>query len=388
MKDAIKYLERDGIEALSRHLRRIRDYEEANQVFEHLSGIVDFLDSPKSYDLLLQCLKPQRVIRETGDRREYGDFQTPNELTDQICSFLVKNQIIPQVVIEPTFGKGSFILSVLRTFQSLEVLFGIEFFEPYCWITKFTTLNHFLKNPSSDKPKINLVQADIFTFDFSQIKKEIEGKKVLILGNPPWVTNAELSSLGSKNLPLKRNIKGHRGFLAITGKSNFDISEYIILMLLDAFASCNGYMALLVKNAVVRNVVHDLRRTQYPLGEIEAFDIDTKKYFGAAVDASLFTCRLGAKKKALSCTTYRTFDRSDQGRTFGWIGEKFAADVETYVKQRDLDGVCPYIWRQGVKHDCSGVLELNSRNGRLVNKSGDHLDIETDLVYGLDLMHN
>ena len=123
MKDAIKYLKRDGIEALSRHLRGIRDYKEANQVFEHVSGIVDFFDTQKSYDLLLQCLKPQRMIRETGDRREYGDFQTPNELTDQVCSFLVKNQIIPQVVIEPTFGKGSFIFSA--SVQDKNLLFQI-----------------------------------------------------------------------------------------------------------------------------------------------------------------------------------------------------------------------------------------------------------------------
>ena len=46
----------------------------------------------------------------------------------------------------------------------------------------------------------------------------------LVLGNPPWVTNAELGLLKNSNLPIKSNFQGHKGLEALTGKANFDIS--------------------------------------------------------------------------------------------------------------------------------------------------------------------
>ena len=70
-------------------------------------------------------------------------------------------------------------------------------------------------------------------FDFKTIIKDND--QFLIVGNPPWVNNSTLSSLNSDNVPAKINFKGYKGMDAMTGSSNFDICEYIILQLIASF---------------------------------------------------------------------------------------------------------------------------------------------------------
>ena len=40
-------------------------------------------------------------------------------------------------------------------------------------------------------------------------------------------------------------------------------------------------------------------------------------------------------------------------------------------------------WRQGVKHDCAGIMELNCENNQLKNKNNEIIAIENSLVYPL-----
>jgi hypothetical protein len=83
------------------------------------------------------------------------------------------------------------------------------------------------------KPQL---QDSIFTHSFSG--EVLNAEQVLIVGNPPWVTNAELSSLNSQNLPEKSNIKALQGMDAITGRSNFDIGEFVLLNSRLVFQMC------------------------------------------------------------------------------------------------------------------------------------------------------
>ena len=118
-------------------------------------------------------------------------------------------------------------------------------------------------------PTIEIIHADIFEFHFQQLSKQTESLKTLIIGNPPWVTNAELGSLHSKNLPKKSNFKKHNGIDAITGKGNFDIGEYISLHLLTTFQNHNGLFSFLVKNTVVKNILTEQKKQQFKINEIE-----------------------------------------------------------------------------------------------------------------------
>ncbi|MDZ4683034.1 MAG: hypothetical protein SH848_21220 [Saprospiraceae bacterium] len=354
------------------------DLHACNQVIRNITGIVDFFDSKDALQALKAAFEDEKTVANEPDRSEYGDFQTNVQLSQWVCDKLREKGIQPKVVIEPTFGKGNFILAALKTFPQIEKIIGVEIYKPYVWQTKFSLLEYFLTHPNANKPIIELHHQSVFDFEFDKLAVKTD---VLILGNPPWVTNSMLSSLGSDNLPPKSNFKNHSGFDALTGKGNFDIGEYISLMLIKAFQNTKGNMAFLVKNAVIKNILLEQKRNQYQITGIEKQTIDAQKEFNVAVDAALFFAQLGLEK-AVTCAEL-DFYSGKPIREFGWVGGKFIANIGTYAAYADVDGTCPFEWRQGVKHDCSKVMELESENDRFVNGRGEEVVLEPDLVYGL-----
>jgi hypothetical protein len=354
--------------------------KETNALFKDKTGIVDFFEKEEDFEQLREMLKvEQSVVAES--QVEYGDYQTNEQLAQSICNYLSDQKIDPSILIEPTCGKGNFILSAIQNFGSLEKVFGIEIQGKYLWELKFALLDYFLPNPQANKPEIYLYNANIFEFDFRQIKKVIGGKELLVIGNPPWVTNSQLSVLNSNNLPTKSNFKQAKGIDAITGKGNFDIGEYISLKILELFSKENGYFVFLIKNSVIKNIVFEQKRTNYPIADIAKHTINAQKEFGAAVDASLFVCRFNATPEYTA--TEFDFYTLQKRTVLGWVNDKFASDVEKYKKYQHLDGVCPYEWRQGIKHDCAKVMELERIAGGFRNQLGEEFELEEDLVYGI-----
>lgn len=67
------------------------------------------------------------------DRAEYGDFQTNTDLANNVTLHLTTKSALPEIVIEPTCGKGNFIVSSLKHFDSVKKVFGIEIYKPYVW---------------------------------------------------------------------------------------------------------------------------------------------------------------------------------------------------------------------------------------------------------------
>ncbi|GBD98492.1 N-6 DNA Methylase [bacterium BMS3Abin07] len=386
MQTAIKYIQHDTIDFLLEKIGKFRDYRKANKLLSSISGIDTFFRNQEDFLTLLELLKPCFMVCEGSDRREYGDFQTPYKLTDSICSYLKTERISPDVIIEPTFGKGSFLLSALRYFNKTKKIYGVEIYEPYYWQTKFAILELFIKNPDLNKPDIFLYLDNIFKFDLKEIERSIEKYNVLVFGNPPWVTNSELGSLNSSNLPEKNNFKSLNGIDAITGKGNFDICEYIILMMLNTFSKYNGHMAILSKNSVIKNLVHDLPNMDFNISDMAALKINAKEYFNASVEASLFKCnfRKNHNRIPFSCkvSILRSFNLIEN--IFGWVGDKFVSDVSLYEKNKKYDGVSPYIWRQGIKHDCSRIMELQLLDkNKYSNGFKKELDIEKELIFAL-----
>ncbi|HYG58452.1 MAG TPA: hypothetical protein VD902_10365, partial [Symbiobacteriaceae bacterium] len=157
----------------------------------------------------------------------------------------------------------------------------------------------------------------------------------------------------------------------------------IIMKLLQTFGRQKGHLALLVKNAVIRNLIRDLPRRPFPIADIKAYGIDARKHFGASVDASLLFLRLGADVPSAQCTVFESMASDHPLSTFGWCGEKFVADVEGYERLHHLDGQSPYVWRQGLKHDCARVMELTGADGRYTNSLGETVELEPESVYPL-----
>ena len=362
-------------------LKNTLSFENANQKMVDAFGINIFFENDDDFQALKESVSIVAISTvEEPDRAEYGDFQTNKDLAKQVAKHLAKRDISPEIIIEPTCGKGNFIIASLSNFKAIKKVFGIEIYKPYVWETKFSILDFFLSNPESNKPEITITHCSIFDFDFKNISKQFPTEKLLIIGNPPWVTNSKLGSLNSSNLPKKSNFKNQNGLDAMTGKGNFDIAEYITLMLLDAFQTHNGYLALLVKNSVVKNIVFDQKDKKYRVGEIEKYCIDSKKEFNVSVEAALLYCQLNLNP-SIECNEF-DFYSLEKRLSFGWLNTKFVSNLADYNETKKIDGVCPYEWRQGIKHDCTAIMELERVNGHFVNNQSDEVKLEEDLIYG------
>lgn len=364
---------------LKNNVNTWKSAKKANELLQNVCGISRFFAHNSEIEHISEIINSGKTDIVCESRAEYGDFQTNQVLAAQIAKNIRKEGVSPKIVIEPTCGKGNFILAVLNTFDCVEIIYGIEIQEKYIWQAKFNVLDFFLHNPEKEIPEIHILHSSIFDFDYRFIKKAIGEKELLIIGNPPWVTNTALSTMHSKNLPRKTNFKQHKGLDAMTGKGNFDIAEFITIDLLQNFGNCNGYMAFLVKNTVVKNIVHDLPKMHLPLAGMKRQNIDSKKEFNVSVDASLFFCQLN-KNTEYTCQDsdfYTTIVKCD----FGWRNNSFMADLSSL--STDIDGHSPFEWRQGIKHDCSKVMEIELEDGFFRNKQGEKFNIEDDLVYPL-----
>lgn len=363
-------------------LNRITLFQTANEKLFEVSGINQFFGNQKEYELFNDAISISENIVSEPDRAEYGDFQTNQNLATSITRFLkTEKRINPKLVVEPTCGKGSFIIAALSTFKHLEKIIGVEIYKPYIWETKFKIIEFYLLNPIAIKPQIEILHFNVFEFDFGSIVGN-SNNEILVLGNPPWITNSKLSSLDSKNLPPKSNFKKHNGFDAITGKGNFDIGEYITLMLFNAFQKSTGHLAFLVKNSVIKNIIFDQYHRKYHISDIEKLTIDTKKEFDVSVDAALLFCTLNAHPQ-YTCKEFNFYIPMTVLKEFGWVGDKFVSNTDLYRHIFDIDGVCPFEWRQGIKHDLSSIMEFERIGDHFVNGKMDEVNLEEDLVFGV-----
>ncbi len=378
MKTFDKNISLQSIDFLQKSINFNSNLPEINQEIENFCGIVDFFENPEDADFF----KDKSLnLSDRNEKSEYGDYQTNTNLSDQICELLKSKKTSPNIIFEPTFGKGNFIISSLKTFDNIEQIYGVEIYKPYVQITKFKILDYFIQNPNKNRPEIKLFHANIFDFNTKNHIKIKENDSFLILGNPPWVTNTELSGINSKNLPRKVNFKNHKGLDAMTGKGNFDIAEFITNSLFDKFADKTGDFAFLVKNSVIKNVLQRQIANNYKITNLEKYIIDAKKEFNVSVNASLFYCKLNSKSDKL-CAEF-DFYTKEKIKEFGWINDKFVSNTDTYQKYANFDGICQYEWRQGMKHDLTKVMEIEKNENLYKNKFNEKFELEEELVYGI-----
>ena len=355
---------------------------EANRILKEISGINTFIETDDELNELKEKVLDDINTVEEPDRTEYGDFQTNSNLANKVVLHLVERSNTPEILIEPTCGKGNFIIASLKKFRSLKCVYGIEIYKPYVWETKFEILNFFLKNPENNKPEILISHCSVFDFDFKEIAEKYSSKNILIIGNPPWVTNSKLGSLNSTNLPSKSNFKKYRGLDAMTGKGNFDIAEFITLIMLDNFQAMDGNLVFLIKNSVIKNLVFDQKKNKYKISCIEKHCINTKKEFNVSVEAAMFFCQLNTEPEFV-CNEFNFYDDQNPYQKFGWVENKFVSKIGNYVDTKEIDGQCQYEWRQGLKHDCSSIMEFDKVNEHYINGLNEEVKIEDDLVFGI-----
>jgi hypothetical protein len=369
------------VEFLKKNLIALSNYSEANSLIKEFSGINNFFSNQEESTELLENIKEHNSIVSEPDRREYGDFQTNKDLTNLVTKYVLLKRNDFEFLLEPTCGKGNFILASIKSFKSLKKIVGVEIYKPYVWETKFKILNYFLANQTESKPEIDIIHGNAFEYSYANLAKATKHLKTLVIGNPPWVTNSELGSINSKNLPKKSNFKKHSGLEAMTGKGNFDIGENISLSMISSFQNHEGMFAFLIKNSVIKNLIYDQKINEFNISQSEKLNIDSKKEFNVSVNAGLFLTTF--KNAPDYICKELDFYNKDYLTTFGWYNDKFVYSVDDYDKSNSVDGKSKFVWRSGVKHDCSKVMELEQVNGYFVNSIGEQINLESNLVYGL-----
>lgn len=356
-------------------------FNDANNLIKQICGINKFFNSQNEALELIDSLENNRNIEEEIIRRDFGDFQTNRNLASQIVKGLFSESCDFEFILEPTCGIGNFIIASILELNTLKKIVGVDIHLPYVWATKFNILTVFLENKIATIPEIDIIHANAFEYSYKSLADSTKELKSLIIGNPPWVTNSELGTTNSSNLPIKSNFKKHNGFDAITGKGNFDIGEYITLRMLDCFQNHNGIFAFLIKNSVVKNIIHDQTKNRYRISKSEQLNIDSKKEFNVSVNASLFTTHLNTEP-SLTCIQSNFYD-GNLITEFGWYKNKFVYSISDYDEASCIEGKSTFVWRSGVKHDCSKVMELESVDGNFINGLGEIFKLEKKLVFGL-----
>lgn len=306
---------------------------------------------------------------------EFGDFQTPLELARRCLTIL---SIPPDSqVFEPTCGLGAFLEAAAEIVPRSKRV-GVEINPDYAEVAKRWAAVH---------------NGSIFEVEMASLMPVDTMKPLYVVGNPPWVTSAELKRMDSKNLPPKENFKGVNGLQALLGSSNFDVSEFIILKALREFSTFAVILGMLCKTQVARNVMEFAAKVKIPVVRSSIYRIDAMRWFGAGVDACWFVVEVNQGVQG-DYTTHVYDDLFAEelipSSRFGVVDGQLVSDVDRYLAARRADSKSPYVWRSGLKHDASRVFELIA-TPLPQTKNGELLDLETDYLLpflkGTDVYH-
>jgi len=316
------------------------------------------------------------MIRSLLNKKEFGDFQTPLNLAVEISKLVKSLDINPKSVLEPSCGTGTFLKAALNQFNDIVSLYGLDVNEDY--IEKASeSVSEF-----KDKLSIKIEVGDFFLTDWTKKVKNYP-KPILVIGNLPWVTIAALSTINGSNAPVKTNQRGLKGIDIITGKSNFDISEWMLMRLFDAANATEATLAFICKTSVARKLLKYAKLKALNLINAYIFKINAKEHFNVAVNASVFICTFMSNNNSYDCKVFNDLNINSYIATIGFRNGILLADAEKFDNYRDLLGKSQYIWRSGVKHDASKILELSQSNGVLKNKLGENVDVEDNYIYPL-----
>ena len=85
------------------------------------------------------------------------------------------------------------------------------------------------------------------------------------------------------------------------------------------------------------------------------------EWFGAAVDACLFSVQLTEGEASYEAEVYEDLHAPRAAYRIGFVKGQYVADIKTYARTAFLDGESSMEWRQGLKHDAATVMELTDR---------------------------
>ena len=314
---------------------------------------------------------PPETPLEQSRRSEFGDFQTHLTLARAVLERVaVRWPSAPAAVLEPTCGVGAFLVAAAEKFPAARLL-GYDVDERHVAAAQ-TALR--------GCARASVAIADFFEADWGALAQRLP-EPVLLVGNPPWVTNSGLGVIESRNLPPKARVAGHSGIDSITGKANFDISEWILLRLIEAFAGKQAMGAMLIKTAVARRILVAAEARGLPFYDPAIYRIDAARHFGVAVDACLLCWSSRGTER--DCGVYVGLDATQPSTTIGVREGQLVADVAGFAAARAWLGRSERPWRSGLKHDCAAVMELAAAGDGYRNGLGEVVRLDEQTIFPL-----
>lgn len=307
-----------------------------------------------------------------------GDWQTPPTLAREIVDALRRYGFTWSRVLEPTCGVGNFVEAVITDPAPQEVI-GIDIQSRYIKAAR-------QRFADAEKATLNFLEADFFALDLERDVTWDSSGPLLVLGNPPWVTNAAISARGDNRRAPVSDAHGLSGLDAITGAANFDLTESITMKLLTQLPHGGLIVALLMKTSVARRVLTRAHKLDLPVCRALMVRIDAKASFGAAVDACLLVLQLQSSPVRLefpAVAVYESLRSSQPSKRMGFADGQMVADIDAYQQIAWADGASPVKWRQGIKHDAAEVLELTVSGDELRNRRNQVVEVESDWIYPL-----
>lgn len=312
--------------------------------------------------------------RKTSEKTLFGDFQTPLSLAREVVGLAARQGSRPASIVEPTCGKGAFLVAARERFPEA-LLVGLD-----------TNEEHVAEARAALGERATVTTRDFFGVGWDEELAKLP-RPILLLGNPPWVTNAAVGRLGGKNLPVKTNDRRVAGLRAITGSSNFDISEWMLRALLRAGFPRGARLVMLCKSTVARRIVAFVAAEGLPFaGSLHT--IDSQRTFDASVDAVVLSAWPVERGRGVFAM-HPSID-APATRTMAVVGDVVTSDLGAFERTAHL-ARSPVsgrrrpddepAWRSGVKHDAAKVMELSRDEGGLSNGLGERVVVEDEVVY-------
>src|SRR6266576_4342275 len=113
LENAARILNASQKAALRKALGRSTSSKWGNEVIASIAGIADFFASDADWQAFREVIAADAPEFLQESAQEYGDFQTPLSLAKAVCQRLFEIGYRPKILIEPTCGKGNFILAAL-----------------------------------------------------------------------------------------------------------------------------------------------------------------------------------------------------------------------------------------------------------------------------------
>ncbi len=157
----------------------------------------------------------------------------------------------------------------------------------------------------------------------------------------------------------------------------------MLIQLIKSLRGKTATIAMLCKTGIARKLLRFAWQNDGRIAKASLHRIDAKKHFGAAVDACLFLVETGATG-LVEASVFESLQAKAPSKYLGLAGPDLVSDVHIYNQLKQFEGLCPYRWRSGVKHDCASVMELwREEADTFRNKLDETVELEPDFLFPL-----